>query len=83
MARRPPRTRQRAPRGVVRDTDLPSLSAPRALTAVGCALLVLGLILFVYSMTSTPSVVDAEARSVPTDGSALSVDLKSDEVYGL
>lgn len=34
-------------------------------------------------MTSPPSVVDAEARSVPTDGSALSVDLKSDEVYGL
>ena len=50
LARPAPGSAPRA--GVVRDTDLPSLSAPRALTAVGCALLVLGLILFVYSMTS-------------------------------
>lgn len=36
-----------------------------------------------HNIGAPPSVVNAEARSVPTDGSALSVDLKSDEVYGL
>lgn len=42
----------------------------------------LGLVLFVYSMTSAPSVVASEARDVPTDGSTTSVELKTEEVYG-
>ncbi len=68
--------------GAGEDAALPSLTAPRALTAVGCALLVLGLVLFVYSMTSAPSVVASGARDVPTDGTTTSVDLKAEEVYG-
>lgn len=72
----------RRPPGAGADAGLPSLTAPRALTAVGCALLVLGLALFVYSMTSAPSVVASEARDVPTDGSTTGVDLKAEEVYG-
>ncbi len=62
---------------------LPSLKAPRIVTIVGVAMLLLGIALLLIAVQTAPSVLDKNAVEVDRDGTVAPLILLEDTEYGL